>query len=260
MSMSVRALLMSAAAAALLAGCAHDNPFTVADAEIASEDAGSVKDEGLPPIDAASAGVSNGYPVPVGSPPIDARASMADANVIAEQVAYGEPTGLPKELNGPRAVAETDGPYLLDTGDRLRIFVYGQPNLSRQYIVDHEGKIAVPLIGEVSARAKTTSQLQSVIRSRLGAQYVKDPQVTVDVQQNRPFFIYGEVKTAGQYPYVSGMTVETAIAIAGGFTDRASERKYRITRRINGLVDQIEAPGDYVVKPGDTVYVFERFF
>ena len=102
--------------------------------------------------------------------------------------------------------------------------------------------------------------MEGIIRSKLGSEFVKDPQVTVDIQQNRPFFIYGEVKTGGQYPYVSGMTVETAIAIAGGFTERASERKYRITRRVNGFVEQIEAPGDYIVKPGDTVYVFERFF
>jgi len=177
----------------------------------------------------------------------------------AHQVAWGEPTHLPVELAGPHAVADTDGPYLLDTGDRLRIFVYGQPNLSRLYIVDHEGKIAVPLIGNVSARGKTTSQLQSTIRARLGSEFVKDPHVTVDIQQNRPFFILGEVRNAGQYPYVSGMTVETAVAIAGGYTERASQRTFRITRRINGLVEQIEAPGDYVVKAGDTVYVFERF-
>ena len=259
--MSVRSVLMSAAAATLLAGCAHDNcPFSFLGSQVATDDAVSVKDQGAPAAEAEAAPIDNGYPVPVAAAPSDNRPDISEARVAAQQVIWGEPTAVPKELNGPRAVAETDGPYLLDTGDRLRIFVYGQPNLSRQYVVDHEGKIAVPLIGEVSARAKTTSELQSVIRSRLGAQFVKDPQVTVDVQQNRPFFIYGEVRTGGQYPYVSGMTVETAIAIAGGYTERASERKYRITRRINGYVEQIEAPGDYVVKPGDTVYVFERFF
>lgn len=173
--------------------------------------------------------------------------------------AWSAPTVVPVALQGPQAVADTDGPYLLDTGDRLRIFVYGQPNLSRLYIVDHEGKIAVPLIGNISARGKTTTQLQATIRARLGAEFVKDPHVTVDIQQNRPFFILGEVRNAGQYPYVSGMTVETAVAIAGGYTERASQRKYRITRRINGFVEQIEAPGDYVLKPGDTIYVFERF-
>jgi polysaccharide export outer membrane protein len=157
-------------------------------------------------------------------------------------------------------VAEHDGPYRLDSGDRIRVFVYGQPSLSRLYIVDPDGKISVPLIGNISARGKTTSQLQGIIRSRLGSEYVKDPQVTVDIQQNRPFFILGEVKNAGQYPYVSGMTVETAVAIGGGYTERASERSFRISRRVDGVVQEIEAPGDILVRPGDTVYVFERYF
>jgi polysaccharide export outer membrane protein len=89
---------------------------------------------------------------------------------------------------------------------------------------------------------------------------VKDPQVTVDVAQNRPFFILGEVRLPGQYPYVSGMSVETAVAIGGGYTERASQRSIRITRKLGPLVDQIEAPADYTLQPGDTVYVFERFF
>ena len=183
----------------------------------------------------------DGYPVPVAAGGVACRASTSR---------LGRTHRPPSEVIGPQAVADTDGPYLLDTGDRLRIFVYGQPNLSRLYIVDHAGKIAIPLIGEINARGKTTHELQGVIRARLGAEYVKDPHVTVDIQQNRPFFILGEVKNAGQYPYVSGMTVETAIAIAGGYTERASERKFRITRRVNGFVEQIEAPGDYVVKAG----------
>lgn len=182
--------------------------------------------------------------------------------VVASAVAigsFGEP-GLPPGLMGPRAVAETDGPYLLDTGDRLRIFVYGQPNLSRSYTVDHDGRITVPLIGNVPARGKTTSQLEGAIKSRLGAEFVRDPQVTVDILQNRPFFILGEVRSPGQYPYVSGMTVETAVAIAGGYSERASTKRFRLQRRINGYVEVIEAPGDYVVQPGDTVTVFERWF
>lgn len=156
--------------------------------------------------------------------------------------------------------AERGNSYLLDTGDRLRVFVYGQPNLSRAYTVDHEGLITVPLIGEVRARGRTTRNVEHTIRQRLGTEFVRDPQVTVDILQNRPFFIYGEVKAAGQYPFVSGMTVETAIAIAGGYSERASTRSFRITRRANGLVDQMEAPGDYPLQPGDVVYVNERFF
>ncbi len=173
---------------------------------------------------------------------------------------WGEPTTVPIGLSGPKAVADTDGPYLLDTGDRLRVFVYGQPNLSRLYVVDHDGRITVPLIGAVKARGHTTTHLEGSIRSRLGAQFVKDPQVTVDIQQNRPFFILGEVRTAGQYPYVSGMTVETAVAIAGGYSERANERRVRISRRIDGLMEVMDVPPDYVVQAGDTVYVYERFF
>lgn len=179
---------------------------------------------------------------------------------VVSTVSWGAPEVVPAELSGaPHAVADSDGPYLLDTGDRLRIFVYGQPNLSRGYTVDHGGYITVPLIGRVKARGKTTRDLQYTIRDRLGSEFVRNPQVTVDVQQNRPFFILGEVRNAGQFPYVSGMTVETAVAIAGGYSERASTRSFRITRRVNGFVETIEAPADYVIRPGDTVFVHERF-
>lgn len=187
--------------------------------------------------------------------------SSATAVDVSEIVAYGEPPVVPAGFGGgPHAVADADGPYLLDTGDRLRVFIYGQPNLSRGYTVDHEGHITVPLIGTVKARGLTTQDLEASIAAKLGTEFVRDPQVTVDVQQNRPFFIHGEVRTAGQFPYVSGMTVETAVAIAGGLSDRGSARKFRITRRTNGFVEQIIVPADYVVKPGDTVFVYERFF
>ena len=186
-----------------------------------------------------------------------------DAVVMTEAapaVTHGDASVVPVVLAGPRAVAATDGPYLLDTGDRLRIFVYGQPNLSRLYIVDHDGRVTVPLIGAVKARGITTYALESSIRSKLGSQFVKDPQVTVDIQQNRPFYVLGEVRTAGQFPYVSGMTVETAVAIAGGYSERANERRMKITRRIDGVMEVMDVPPDYVILPGDTVYVYERFF
>lgn len=157
-------------------------------------------------------------------------------------------------------VAEDDGPYKLDSGDRLRIFVYGQPNLSRLYTVDHEGRVSVPLIGDVHARGRSTRSLAKLIARKLGTQFVKDPQVTVDIAQNRPFFILGEVRNAGQYPYVSGLTVQSAVAIAGGYADRANERSIRITRRHNGLVEKMDVPPDYIVRPGDEIYVNERWF
>lgn len=167
----------------------------------------------------------------------------------------GQHTGYVVAEAGPRQRA-----YTLDTGDRLRVFVYGQPNLSRLYTVDQSGIISVPLIGTVHARGKTTSQLEGSIRGRLAQGLVRDPQVTVDVQQNRPFFILGEVRNAGQFPYVTGMTVEMAVAIAGGFGERANERKARITRRVDGYNEVVDVTPDTELDPGDTVYIYERFF
>jgi polysaccharide export outer membrane protein len=176
----------------------------------------------------------------------------------AEAAQAGHPTpdtGFIVEVQSPRPRA-----YRLDTGDRLRVFVYGQPNLSRLYNVDQSGNISVPLIGNVRARGLSTVQLEGAIRSRLSQGLVRDPQVTVDVQQNRPFFILGEVRNAGQYPYVTGMTAEMAVAIAGGFGERASERKVRLSRRSGAYNEVLDVTLDTELEPGDTVYVYERFF
>jgi polysaccharide export outer membrane protein len=187
--------------------------------------------------------------------PMAPEMDAAPATVVQDAPGWGETTVVVAVHSG----GEFAGPYLLDSGDRLRIFVYGHPNLSRLYTVDQQGMVAVPLIGEVAARGRTTRGLARAIAARLGAQYVKEPQVTVDIAQNRPFFILGEVRNAGQYPYVSDMTVQAAVAIAGGYADRANERSIQITRRINGLIEKMDVPPDYVVQPGDTIYVYERW-
>jgi polysaccharide export outer membrane protein len=186
-------------------------------------------------------------------------------------VAHGPPPGPPPGVAiagwgqtvvafGSTGEGEVDGPYLLDAGDRLRIFVYGHPNLSRLYTVDQQGMVSVPLIGDVPARGRTTRALGRAVAARLAARYVRDPQVTVDVAQNRPFFILGEVRNAGQFPYVSGLTAKAAVAVAGGFADRADERRIQITRRrFDGLIEKMDVPPDYVVQPGDTLYVHERW-
>lgn len=180
----------------------------------------------------------------------------ADAIIAKAHAAEGRMV----RTSGKIVEAHAEKPYLLDTGDKLRIFVYGQPNLSRGYIVDQQGNVSVPLIGNVRARGLTTRQLEGSIRSRLGQQFVKDPQVSIDVQQNRPFFILGEVRSAGQFPYVSGMTVETAVAIAGGYGDRANERRARVTRKTGATMEIFEVAPDFELEPGDTVYVYERYF
>jgi polysaccharide export outer membrane protein len=150
--------------------------------------------------------------------------------------------------------------YTLDAGDRVRVTVFGQDNLSRVYNVDSAGYIAMPLVGGLRARDLTTFQLAGAITGNLKAKYIKDPKVTVEIETYRPFFILGEVKKAGQFSYVNGLTVEAAVAIAEGYTDRASLRKMRLTRRFGGVQSTVMVPPDYPVMPGDTIYVIERFF
>ena len=174
------------------------------------------------------------------------------------------PPGAPLPLNAgsapPGVPVVTYPTYRLDSGDRVRIIVFGQDNLSRLYSVDTAGRIAFPLIGNVSARGLTTSQLASDIGGQLRKNYLKDPKVSVEVDAYRPFFILGEVNKPGQYPYVNAMTVESAVAIGEGYTERARQRMVRLTRKFGGVSSTVMVPTDYPVQPGDTIYVLERFF
>lgn len=151
-------------------------------------------------------------------------------------------------------------PYGLGAGDKVRITVFGQENLSRTYPVDAGGYISMPLIGAVAAGGSTTFQLEDRIASSLRQKYVKDPKVTVEVETYRPFFILGEVRNGGQFPYVAGMTVETAVAIAGGFTARAKKRNVQLSRQVNGRSVVQMVPATWKIQPGDTISVKERFF
>jgi polysaccharide export outer membrane protein len=151
-------------------------------------------------------------------------------------------------------------PYVLDAGDRLRVVVFGQDGLSNSYAVDGSGKIAMPLIGAVEARGKTTGELGNSIAGRLRNGFVREPHVAVEVENFRPFFILGEVTTSGQYAYVNGMTVETAVAIAGGFSARALRTGARVSRIVNGKTVHARVPISYPIRPGDTVTIDERWF
>ena len=106
----------------------------------------------------------------------------------------------------------TGSAYTLSSGDRLRIIVFGQDNLSNIYAVDGSGRISMPLIGLVPVAGQTTAQVEHAIAVKLKAGYVREPKVTVEVDVYRPFFVLGEVTTSGQFPYVNGMTVQTAVA------------------------------------------------
>ncbi|MGL5115976.1 MAG: polysaccharide biosynthesis/export family protein [Beijerinckiaceae bacterium] len=151
-------------------------------------------------------------------------------------------------------------PYTLAYGDRLRIIVFGQDALSNTYAVDSVGHISMPLIGAVSARGQTTKALEAAIAGKLRGGFLRDPKISVEVELHRPFFILGEVTTSGQYPFVNGMTVQTAVAIAGGFQPRADRYVAEITRGINGEIVTGRVPLETQVRPGDTITIRERFF
>lgn len=151
-------------------------------------------------------------------------------------------------------------PYTLASGDRLRIIVFGQDNLSNIYPVDGSGRVAMPLIGATPAQGLTTNQLERAIEERLRNGYLREPRVTVDIDAYRPFFVLGEVVNSGQFPFVNGMTVQTAIAIAGGYAPRADKSGAEITRLSGGEIVTGWAPLTHPVRPGDTVVIRERWF
>ncbi len=152
------------------------------------------------------------------------------------------------------------GPYLLDTGDRLRVVVYGQESLSNVYAVDSTGSISMPLIGQIEVAGYSTKDVEGAISGKLRSGFIREPHVAVEVELYRPFFIMGEVTTAGQYPYVNNITAQMAIAIAGGFSPRANRQSIEITRKINGQLMRADVPPTHPVLPGDTIVVRERWF
>lgn len=175
-----------------------------------------------------------------------------------DSLAYGGPVG-----PGPIAYAPTAGPereYRLDAGDRLRIVVYGQEGLTNTYAIDASGAITMPLIGSVPARGRTAAGLAAAVTARLRNGFIREPSVAVEIESYRPFFILGEVLAPGQYPYVPNMTVESAIAIAGGFTPRAKRDGAILTHPENGALVRAQVPLATPLSPGDTVLVGERWF
>ena|SRR5436190_5081892 len=198
------------------------------------------------------------------APGVAAVAAPADLDgILYARPGYVLPEGAPLPVPAavlPGPAPGGDQPYCLDSGDKLRIVVFGQDGLSSTYIVDAAGKITMPLIGVVSARNLTTTQLAKVIADRLRNGFVREPHVAIEVETYRPFFILGEVTAPGLYPYVPNITVETAIAIAGGFSPRAYRYDVTISRSSAGVTARQKVPLIAPVRPGDTVTVSERWF
>src|SRR5262245_19893832 len=162
---------------------------------------------------------------------------------------------------GGSVAADEPAGYRLAVGDRVKVTVFGQEDLSGEFDVSGSGDIGMPLVREIPARDRTVAELQAAIVAALSPNYVRNPRVSVEVLSYRPVYILGEVTTPGGYPYANGMTVVNAIAVAGGFTYRARKSRITIQREGDaGDVVKLGAELDTPVKPGDVIEVPERFF
>jgi polysaccharide biosynthesis/export protein len=265
----VRSLLLICAVALTAAGCAYQPRVQLAAAPAAAPQGVDNVVYGATPAPVAPA--ANNAPAPgyrglFGSTafaPASAPAVFRPAPVMTAPIAAPMPAPMP--VAAPMMAPDFGGPfqqggYTLDSGDRLRVVVFGQDGLTNSYVVDASGHIDMPLIGSVSARGLTGQQLAGRIAEALRQGYIREPHVAVEVEAYRPFFILGEVTQPGQYPYVANMTVETAVAIAGGFGPRGYRRTMIISRNSGGSTYRFEVPMTYPICPGDTVLVQERWF
>lgn len=188
------------------------------------------------------------------------RAALAAGAVVAlVSVAACSGTAYPEAPDAsPQSAKASLAGYKLGAGDHVRIIVFGQKDLTGEYTVDGQGRLAFPLIGDVEAGGKTGPQLAQTLESKLSPDYLKNPNVSVEIINYRPFYIVGEVNKPGSYPYVSGMRVINAVALAGGFTYRAREDDFYIRRSSSGK--KYDAGPGTTVYPGDVITVRERYF
>lgn len=152
--------------------------------------------------------------------------------------------------------------YRLGAGDKVRVTVYNEPNLSGEYALSSAGRIAFPLVGTIDADGQTVEDLSRMLTDRIADGYMTDPKVSVEVLTYRPYYILGEVQRPGQYPYVAGMSVEQAVAAAGGFSYRANARRVNLRRGPQPSEKSVELNAGLVVMvmPGDTIRILERYF
>jgi polysaccharide export outer membrane protein len=160
----------------------------------------------------------------------------------------------------PLSPAAAAGSYVLGPNDRIRLKVYNEADITGEYEVDSNGQVSIPLAGHIMAAGLTTKQLERSITSALAKGIVRDPRVNVEVALYRPYYILGEVKKGGEYPYRLGLSVMDAVASAGGFTYRANENKVYLRRSGAGVEEIYALDAPILVFPGDNIRVPERYF
>ena len=159
-----------------------------------------------------------------------------------------------------QSIEEFGDAYRLGGGDRLRVNVFGEDDLSGEFVIDGGGHVSLPLVGEVQAGGMTVREFEQETVSVLSERYLRNPQVSVEVLNFRPFYILGEVNAGGEYPYVQRMTVLNAVAVAGGFTYRADRNRVFVVRADSPDEIELDLDQGAIVLPGDIIRIPERFF
>ena len=158
------------------------------------------------------------------------------------------------------AKSEVSRIYRLGIGDKIKVTVFGEADLSGQYEIGATGALSLPLIGEVPAKGSGVNELRDAIATRLRGAYLKDPKVSVEILTYRPFYVHGEVRTGGEFAFKNGVTIRDAVAIAGGYTYRANHDYVVLIREGTAQEVRVPLPSPYGVMPGDNIRVPERFF
>jgi polysaccharide export outer membrane protein len=187
---------------------------------------------------------------------------MLPALILAGCSASGQiaPQDVQSASYGPPPSRGSAGPYVLGPGDKVRLKVYGDTDVNGEYEVNSSGFVSIPLVGQVKAAGLTTHQLETALISRMKGKIAQDPKVNVEIATYAPFYIYGEVKKAGVYPFQPGLTVADAVATAGGLTYRADESKVLLRRAGSKQTMIVPVDGPVRLFPGDNVRVAERYF
>ncbi|MGE0408061.1 MAG: polysaccharide biosynthesis/export family protein [Amphiplicatus sp.] len=150
--------------------------------------------------------------------------------------------------------------YAIGPSDKIRLIVFGEPELSGEFSVNSGGEISLPLLGELKVSGKTIEEVRQMVTKGLSSGYINDARVAAEITAYRPFYILGEVATPGEYPYSAGMTVFKAVAAAGGFSYRAKKSSVHIKRAVGGEEMEFKLTQELAVFPGDVVRIGERFF
>jgi polysaccharide biosynthesis/export protein len=194
---------------------------------------------------------------------------LANGDLASGPNAVSSVSRLPPNANGPlppfgtrgtAAAYEYQTGYRVGAGDRLAVRVAGEPDLTGDFPVDASGAISLPYVQSATVAGMTTPQIEHLITGRLRNGYLKDPQVSVQVTTLRPFYILGEVTASGSFAYQPGITVQNAIAIAGGYSARADKAEVLLTRRDAKGTHSGKVPVTTQIYPGDIIYVRERWF